>query len=323
MLSVWLRASGLSGAARTGLAAAQRRLVTFVRAATWWREIVLIGALYGAYEISRGLGAVSFHAALANGRAIFHIERMWHLDPERVLNGALSHATWVAVPASYFYSVMHYLVTPTVLVWMYRKHRENYGTARNALAISTAFGLIGYLLLPTAPPRMLTNTGLRDTLADTAGYGWWGGEGSVPRGLGGFTNQFAAMPSLHVGWAIWCGVLVAMYARRRWVKALGIAYPLTTTLVVMATANHYFLDAIAGAVVLGIGASGALLLSRHPVSRRFKSERDSLDKVVAGRSMTAFRYAAAATSARPRPISSRDAGCTTASRDQELCRTPD
>ena len=186
---------------------------------------------------------------------------MWHLDPERVLNEALHHVTFLAVIAAYFYSVMHYLVTPAVLIWLYRKHRDVYGTARTALAISTGLGLIGYLFVPTAPPRMLGNSGLRDILADTQAYGWWGDEGSVPRGLGGLTNQFAAMPSLHVGWAVWCGALLAMYARRRWVRVVGVAYPVLTTVVVMATGNHYFLDAVAGAVVMAIGA---LLTARVP-----------------------------------------------------------
>jgi PAP2 superfamily len=213
---------------------------------TWWREILLIGLLYGVYELSRGLGDVDVNTAMANGREIMHLERVWHLDPERVLNQGLHHALFLAVVASYFYSIMHYLVTPAVLVWLYRSHRAEYGRARTALAISTALGLVGYLTLPTAPPRMLGNSGLRDILADTQGYGWWGDDGSVPKGLGGLTNQFAAMPSLHVGWAIWCGVLIALYARRRWVKALGIAYPLATTVVVMATGNHYLLDAVAG-----------------------------------------------------------------------------
>jgi hypothetical protein len=221
---------------------------------TWWREILLIGVLYGAYELSRGLGDVDVSTAMANGREIMHLERLWHLDPERVLNHGIHHVLLLAVVASYFYSVMHYLVTPAVLIWLYRSHRGQYGRARTALAISTALGLVGYLTLPTAPPRMLGHSGLRDILADTQHYGWWGDDGSVPKGLGGLTNQFAAMPSLHVGWAVWCGAAIALYARHRWVKALGIAYPIVTTVVVMATGNHYFLDAVAGAVVIAAGA---------------------------------------------------------------------
>jgi hypothetical protein len=249
MWSPFARSDRLAAGLRACAGVVRRRV-----AGTWWRELLLIGVLYGAYEVSRGLGDVDVATAVRNGREILHLEQLWHLDPERVLNNALHQMTFLAVVASYFYSVMHYLVTPAVLVWLYRRHRDHYGRARTALAISTGLGLIGYLFLPTAPPRMVAHTGLRDILADTQHYGWWGSDGSVPRGLGGLTNQFAAMPSLHVGWAVWCGAVIALYAKHRWAKALGIAYPIATSVVVMATGNHYLLDALAGVVVMGLGA---------------------------------------------------------------------
>jgi hypothetical protein len=167
----------------------------------------------------------------------------------------------LAVLAAYFYSTMHYLVTPCVLIWMYRRHPGEYRFARTTLALSTVLALVGFHLVPTVPPRLLDGSGIRDSLADVSRWGWWGGEGSVPRGLGSLSNQFAAMPSLHVGWAIWCGVLIALYAERRWVKVLGIAYPIATSVVVMATGNHYLLDAVAGAITM---AAGALLASALP-----------------------------------------------------------
>ncbi|MDT4915656.1 MAG: hypothetical protein QOH89_356 [Pseudonocardiales bacterium] len=284
----------MTGLVRDGLDSVRRGRRTLSRGTTWWREVLLLGVLYGAYELSRGLGDANVQTAITNGHDILHFERMWHMAPEQVLNEAVEQITWIAVAASYFYSLMHYVVTPVVLVWMYRKHSEHYGRARTALAMSTALGLIGYLLLPTAPPRMLAHSGLQDTLAHTSGYGWWGGEGSVPRGLGALTNQFAAMPSLHVGWAIWCGVLVALYARRRWVKALGIAYPVATTVVVMATANHYLLDALAGAVTMAAGAGLMWVFTRRardPRSARY----ESLDEVIAGNSLAGARAAATAT----------------------------
>jgi hypothetical protein len=296
----------LSRLLRDGWTAVRRRnLPGWLRGAAWWREIILVGALYGAYELSRGLGDINVNSALAHGRTILHWERLWHLAPERVLNTAVDHVTWIAVAASYFYSVMHYVVTPAVLVWMYRKHREQYGPARTALAFSTILGLFGYLLLPTAPPRMLAHSGLHDTLAATSGYGWWGGEGSVPRGLGALTNQFAAMPSLHVGWAIWCGVLIAMYAQRWWVRTLGVLYPITTTLVVMATGNHYLLDALAGAVTMAAGAGLMLLLRSR--TKGTLAPRDTLQDVVAGRSRAAVRAAVAATQTRPHHSITREA----------------
>ncbi|HVU91033.1 MAG TPA: phosphatase PAP2 family protein [Jatrophihabitans sp.] len=265
-------------------------------AGPWLRELVLIGALYGIYEVSRGLGDVDVSTALRNGREILHLERIWHIDPERVLNHALHHMTVLAVAASYFYSLMHYLVTPAVLIWLYRRHRGSYGRARTALAISTGLGLVGYLLLPTAPPRMLEHTGLRDILADTQSYGWWGNDGSVPRGLGGLTNQFAAMPSLHVGWAVWCGAVIAIYARHRWAKLLGIAYPIATSLVVMATGNHYLLDAVAGVLVMGIGAllSGA-------VPERFRGVPMGPENTVIDGVSAAELEEARARAGRPRP----------------------
>lgn len=258
MLTPFVRPDRLAAAVRACAGALQRRLLS-----AWWRELILIGVLYGVYELSRGMGDVDVRSALANGQKIVDLERVLHLDPERVLNEALHKATFLAVVASYFYSAMHYLVTPAVLIWMYRRHRAEYGRARTALAISTGLGLIGYVFVPTAPPRMLGHTGLRDILAETQAYGWWGNDGSVPKGLGGLTNQFAAMPSLHVGWAVWCGAVLALYARHRWARVLGIAYPIVTTLVVMATGNHYFLDAVAGAVVIALGA-----LLTHAVPER-------------------------------------------------------
>ena len=312
---------------RDGWIAVRRRgLPAWTRGASWWREIILVGILYGAYELSRGLGDININSALANGRAILHWERLWHLAPERALNEAIEHVTWIAVAASYFYSVMHYIVTPAVLVWMYRKHREHYGPARTALAFSTVLGLLGYLFIPTAPPRMLRHSGLQDTLAHTSGYGWWGGEGSVPRGLGALTNQFAAMPSLHVGWAIWCGVLIAMYAKRKWVKGLGVLYPLATTFVVMATGNHYLLDAVAGAVTMAAGA-GLMLLFRNR-SKGPLVRQDTLQEVVAGRSKAAVRAAVAAASATQSqlPGQTRDAAAheviTAGADDEPYCRAP-
>src|SRR5881275_2483007 len=140
MFTPFVRPDRLSAALRAWSGGRARGRVT-----GWWREILLIGVLYGAYEVSRGLGDVDVSTAMANGQKIMHFERIWHLDPEPVLNQALHHVTLLAVVASYFYSVMHYLVTPAVLIWLFRRHRAEYGRARTALAISTALGLVGYL----------------------------------------------------------------------------------------------------------------------------------------------------------------------------------
>ncbi len=201
---------------------------------------------------------------MRNGRAILAWEQGWHLDAEQVLNQALGHLTPVAVLAAFFYATLHYVVTPAVLLWMYRCHPDRYRLARTALAAGTVTGLVGFALIPTAPPRLLSGAGFQDTLEDVHEWGWWGDDGSVPRGLGNITNQFAAMPSLHVGWALWSGVLVACFASRRSVRRIGALYPVVTTLVVVATGNHYLVDTVGGAATMGVGAALALLLVRPP-----------------------------------------------------------
>lgn len=228
-------------------------LPPWLRLPAWVREFVFIAVLYTAYELTRGVGQGGLHIAMRNGRDILKWEHDWHLSPEHVLTHAILHLTVVAVVASYFYSTMHYLITPIVLIWMYRCHRADYGHARTVLAFSTIIGLIGFYFIPTAPPRLLPHGGVLDVLLHVQQYGWWGGEGSVPKGLGSLSNQFAAMPSMHVGWALWCGVLIFKFAPRAWLRWLGLAYPMLTSIVVIATGNHYLLDAVAGVVVIALG----------------------------------------------------------------------
>jgi hypothetical protein len=163
------------------------------------------------------------------------------------------------------YATLHYVVTPLVLLWMWRRHNADYSRARTNLMVATVIGLIGFSLLPVAPPRMLP--GFVDTMAQYSGAGWWGAEASAPRGVGSFTNQFAAMPSLHVGWALWCGWQLARHGQHVITRVSGVAYPALITLVVVATGNHYLLDAIAGVAVVflamvAVGTTARLLPRR-------------------------------------------------------------
>ena len=216
----------------------------------WLRELALIAVLYAGYSVARLIGDADFHSAVVHARDLLALERLLHIDIEAPANAALAAWTPLAVLASYWYSLLHYVVTPAVLVWAYRRHHGDYRRVRDALVLASAIGLVGFTLLPMAPPRMLP--GFVDTLASTSGVGWWGGDASAPRGLGALTNQLAAMPSLHVGWAVWVAWVVVTHSTRRWVRVLAVAYPIGTTLVVVATANHYLLDAVAGAAVIGV-----------------------------------------------------------------------
>jgi hypothetical protein len=225
------------------------------RRARWWRpamrEFVLLAAVYELYTLTRRIAAGDAGDAVANARGVLRVEHLAGLAPERWLNHAVSVRPLLAIPADYAYATLHYVVTAAVLVWLWRAHPSAYLAARRTLAAATLLGLVGFATVPLAPPRMMP--GFIDTMARYGDDGWWGSAASAPKGLGSFTNQFAAMPSLHVAWAIWCGAVVARYAHRAWVRGIGVAYPVLVVLVVLSTANHYFLDAVAGLVALLAG----------------------------------------------------------------------
>ncbi|APE26247.1 MULTISPECIES: phosphatase PAP2 family protein [Streptomyces] len=235
-----------------------------MRKPRWWAELSLIAVVYAAYTCGRLLVRGDEASAVGHGLAVLRLERLLGVDVERPLNRLFTDVPALGVPADFAYASLHYLVTPAILVWLFRRRPAHYRAARTWLMASTLLGLVGFTLLPTCPPRLLDPAyGFTDTMAHFSAYGWWGGEASAPRGLGGMTNQYAAMPSLHVGWALWCGVMLWRYGRTPATRALGVAYPLLTTLVVMGTANHYLLDAVAGAAVMGAG----LLLTRYALRR--------------------------------------------------------
>lgn len=220
----------------------------------WWSELPLILLVYACYSAGRLLARGDVTTAVDHGLAILRIEKALRLNAEHPLNRLFTREAWIGIPADFWYASLHYVVTPALLVWLFRSRSAHYRAARTWLMTSTFIGLIGFTLMPTCPPRLLSaGYGFVDTMAQYSSYGWWGGEASAPRGLGGMTNQYAAMPSLHVGWALWCGVILWRYGGTRLAKVAAVVYPLVTTIVVMGTANHYFLDAVAGAAVMGAG----------------------------------------------------------------------
>ncbi|MCD9200162.1 phosphatase PAP2 family protein [Aeromicrobium wangtongii] len=251
------RTSG--GLRRTGAAIARRLL-----GARGLQEIALLASLWIFYSLSRLVAADDLVAARGRAADVVHIERYVHLDIEAWLNNALTPVTQIAVPMSFWYATLHYVVTPAVLAFIYFRHRSEYTRVRNAIVIGSAIGLACYLAFPTAPPRLMPGTEYLDALAHTASFGWWGGDASAPAGLGHITNELAAMPSLHVGWTVWVAWAVWRHTNRAG-KILASLYVAGTTFVVVATGNHWVLDAVAGAavVVLGIVASGRIAASRR------------------------------------------------------------
>ncbi|MFI9718117.1 phosphatase PAP2 family protein [Streptomyces sp. NPDC052396] len=220
----------------------------------WWTELPLIAVVYAMYSAGRLLARGDVQSAVGHGLSILDLEKTFRINLEHPLNRLFTNNPVLGVPADFAYASLHYVVTPAVLIWLFRRHSEHYRKLRTWLLISTMIGLIGFTLLPTCPPRLLDPShGFVDTMRHYSSYGWWGGDASAPRGMGSLTNQYAAMPSLHVGWALWSGLALWKYSSRTWVRVAGVAYPLAIALVVMGTANHYFLDAVAGVGVMGLG----------------------------------------------------------------------
>lgn len=231
----------------------------------WWCEIALLGALYGLYSLVRNsVGDVSA-VAFRNAAAILRFEDAWHLAVERGLNGWVQGSRVLSDAVALHYATLHFLVTPAVLVWLYCRRREQYRVVSAALMATTAAALLGFYLMPTAPPRLLGSEHFVDVMSRTAGWGWWPPSGAPASDA--ISNQFAAMPSLHCAWALWCGIVLVTQVRRTWVRVLGALYPLSTVFVVMSTGNHYLLDVMAGVALL-LAVGGAVLLGSRYLSRR-------------------------------------------------------
>ena len=261
-----------------------RRGVWWRSRVPWWRELGLAAVLYGAYDLVHGLIEGDRGTAVRNGSMLLHVERFLHLDPELWLNHTLDKVPVLAVAACFFYATLHFVVTPAVLIWVYWKRQPHYGQVRTTLALITLSALIGFWLFPTAPPRLLPHAGLQDTLAMFRSWGWWGGHVGVPAAARPIENVYAAMPSLHVAWAAWCGATIFLLARVRVVRLLAVLYPIGTAVVVMATANHYLLDVLAGLLLWLVAQLVVAAFTRTRGQRADGVERSAVSHA-AGRSV--------------------------------------
>lgn len=213
-------------------------------------EVVLLAVLYVGYSASRLLASGDRPEALDRARALLGLEQTWHLDVERALNTWVVQHDVVAVASSYWYATAHYVVTAGVLAWLFVRRPGSYPRARTALVVASLGGLACYLTMPMAPPRFVE--GYDDVLALHAQAGWWGGDASAPKGLGDMTNQLAAFPSLHAGWALWVAIAAAHAGVHRAWRITAVVYALVTAFVVVGTGNHWLLDVVAGWAVVAL-----------------------------------------------------------------------
>jgi hypothetical protein len=230
--------------------------VRTVRRPRFWQEVAFVAACYGLYSLIRNAAPNHRGAAVRHADDIMAVEGSAHVDVERWLNHLVDHHAWLAYMCDYYYATLHFAVTLAVLGWLYVKHPLRYRSVRSVLFATNAVALLGFWLYPLAPPRMFAGRGFIDTVAV---FHTWGSFAS-----GGFakaSNQFAAMPSLHIGWSLWCAVAVIALAERRWVRVLAGLYPVATLFVILGTANHFALDAVGGGVSLALGFGVQRVLS--------------------------------------------------------------
>ena len=258
----------------------------------WWKEVLLAIAVYGVYSFVRNqFGSAGGDPGPAFGHAkdIIAIEEALHLYVEPHVQ-----QWYLDLPANglirlwnVYYGVAHFLVTFIALVWMFRRDPGRYRLLRNTLALTTAVAVIGFAAYSLMPPRLLDDPGefggcqiyapeaagaaapgalsapgcdefgFVDTIA---AYGGWISFGN--EGMKDVSNQYAAMPSMHIGWSTWTAIVLFPLVRRQWAKVLVVAYPLITLMCIVVTANHYWIDGLGGLVCLAVGYGLARLVTR-------------------------------------------------------------
>jgi hypothetical protein len=228
------------------------------RTPRWWQELALIGIGYYLYREARNLVPNQPSIAHRHGRSVQWLQDQLHLNFELSVNHFVDHNEWLAQAMDYYYATLHFIVTIAVLVWLFIARPRVYRGLRTALFATTLIGLAGFFLYPLAPPRLLPQYGYVDTLAK---YHTWGS--LADPNVAEHTNQFAAMPSLHIAWAVWCAICLFYCVRTTWVRAVALVYPVATLMVIVGTANHFIIDAAGGLAVVAAGFAVQWLMSGH------------------------------------------------------------
>jgi hypothetical protein len=214
-----------------------------VRRPRLWPELLVIVWLCWIYDDVANLAPLRRLAAYAHARSILRLEQLVHLDPEASLNRWLAGHHTLALWVSNYYDNAHFIVTLGLVGLLWWRYPALYRPLRNSLVLINVVGLAVFWMYPTAPPRLLDPRRYVDVVADTHAVGSW-----HTGTLATAANQLAAMPSLHIAWAAWSALALGRILggyRNRWVLAVWL-YPVVTTLAVMATGNHFLLDAVAG-----------------------------------------------------------------------------
>ena len=241
-----------------------QRFPTFVE--RYWRlfaEILFIIPAYAAYQLVRGTVGGQAGTAYDNASRVIHIEKKLGIFHEAFLQQLILPQAWAVDLFNYIYVWGHLPIIIGVAFWLYACHRHNYAFFRNAFMISGLIALIGFAAVPLAPPRYMPEFGFVDTIVSAQSYYVF----QNPK----IVNQYAAMPSLHFGWDLLAALAIFTHTRSKPLRVFATFMPLITLSGIVLTANHYFLDAVAGAAVAAMGVGIALVLHRIVPRDRFIS----------------------------------------------------
>ncbi|MBV9452088.1 MAG: phosphatase PAP2 family protein [Streptosporangiaceae bacterium] len=199
-------------------------------------EAAVLFGLYALWQFAGSFAVMSSAGGPARGRWIWHVERLLHLPSETAVQHVFLPSPALIQTLNLYYDVLHFPVLISCLIWVYWRHRPDYPRIRTVLVLFTAASLL-VQLIPVAPPRLLLQTGMVDTAFHYGQSVYTFDNGALE------ADQYSAMPSVHVGWAIVVAIAVISVSRSRW-RWLAVLYPAMTTLAVVVTANHFWLDGI-------------------------------------------------------------------------------
>jgi hypothetical protein len=230
------------------------------------RQIALFGGLYWGYRLVRGAVDGKAATAFANARDLISIERATHTFVEPSLQAWAIGKSGIMVVANWLYLNSQFSIALGILLFIYFFHNGAFYFLRNMMLVSMALALVGYLLLPTAPPRFLPEWGFTDTVSAATGVA------QDSTAVNAFFNPFAAVPSMHCAFALMLGWTLARLVKYRAAKWFWTFYPFCVMFAVVVTANHYWLDALLGALVAGLSWVAAYELGRaRPAAWSFRT----------------------------------------------------
>ena len=230
------------------------------------RQILLVGLAYGAYSLMRGLVRGDANAAFQHARDLIQLERTLHVFVEPSVQTWASGSHALMDFSSWLYVNAQTSITLAALIYLYVRHNGSFYFVRNMFVMAMGIALVGYAVFPTAPPRFLPEWGFIDSVSDLTGMHVSHASASMTA----LFNPYAAVPSMHVAFALMIGWPLASLSRTRVTSVLWRLYPLLITFVIVATANHFILDALLGALTAAASAVGARRLARmRPAAWRF------------------------------------------------------